>query len=179
MNPLKKLTSETNLTVAEYDAPTHLKHRPIFMLPYEPFDGPEPKDTDAKYISIGLAQWRDADVDDPYSISAKVWRYSDESKKWSRMSEELPLHRVVDLCIFIVTTLFKEKPAFPPNTFENQSEELELKLLEALPEGLNKTKNVLRNRLTVLHHVMTNAGIGWRNLNGAAQTEYKDFPGHL
>ena len=30
-------------------------------------------------------------------ISAKVWRYTGE--KWSRQSEELPLHRVLDLAI--------------------------------------------------------------------------------
>ena len=32
-------------------------------------------------------------------ISAKVWRYTGE--KWSRQSEELPLHRVLDLAILI------------------------------------------------------------------------------
>jgi len=32
-------------------------------------------------------------------ISAKVWRYTGE--KWSRQSEELPLHRVLDLAILV------------------------------------------------------------------------------
>jgi hypothetical protein len=32
-------------------------------------------------------------------ISAKVWRYTGE--KWSRQSEELPMHRVIDLALLI------------------------------------------------------------------------------
>lgn len=32
-------------------------------------------------------------------ISAKVWRYTGE--KWSRQSEEMPLHRVLDLAILV------------------------------------------------------------------------------
>ena len=67
------------------------------MLPYEPFDGPYSGDTDALYLSIGLAQWRD--TDDTYELSAKVWRMPEE--KWSRMSEEIPLHRLADLCILL------------------------------------------------------------------------------
>lgn len=35
-------------------------------------------------------------------ISAKVWRYTGE--KWSRQSEELPLHRVLDLAVLICRT---------------------------------------------------------------------------
>jgi len=41
-----------------------------------------------------LAQWNDRGKID---ISAKVWRYTGE--KWSRQSEELPMHRVLDLAI--------------------------------------------------------------------------------
>lgn len=48
--------------------------------------------TDTKGLSLGLAQWNDRGKVD---ISAKVWRYTGE--KWSRQSEELPLHRVLDL----------------------------------------------------------------------------------
>lgn len=52
--------------------------------------------SDAKGPSLGLAQWNDRGRVD---ISAKVWRYTGE--KWSRQSEELPLHRVLDLAILI------------------------------------------------------------------------------
>ena len=47
-------------------------------------------------MSLGLAQWNDRGKVD---ISAKVWRYTGE--KWSRLSEELPLHRVLDLAILV------------------------------------------------------------------------------
>jgi len=36
-------------------------------------------------------------------ISAKAWRHTGE--KWSRQSEELPLHRVLDLAILVTRTL--------------------------------------------------------------------------
>ncbi len=157
MNTLKKETSETTSTLLNYEPPQHLKHKPIFMLPYEHFDGPYSDDTDAKYLSIGLAQWRDDDVESP--VSAKVWRYAENSEKWSRLSEELPLHRVVDLCIFLVTALFKKNPAFAPKTFENQNEAIELKMLEAIPEGFDRTKSMLKGRLSQLYRVMKEAEI--------------------
>jgi hypothetical protein len=77
--------------------PTSLKHKPVISVPdYERVDGRSAYGTDAKHISLGLAQWNDrGNVD----ISAKVWRHSGE--KWSRQSEELPLHRVLDLAILV------------------------------------------------------------------------------
>ena len=36
-------------------------------------------------------------------ISAKIWRYTGE--KWSRQSEEIPLHRAIDLSIFVCRTM--------------------------------------------------------------------------
>ncbi len=77
--------------------PTHLKHKPVIVSEnYENVDGRYAYDTDAKGLSLGLAQWNDRGRVD---ISAKVWRYTGE--KWSRQSEELPLHRVLDLAILI------------------------------------------------------------------------------
>lgn len=61
---------------------------------YENIDGRKAYNTDAKGLSLGLAQWNDRGKLD---ISAKVWRYTGE--KWSRQSEELPMHRVLDLAI--------------------------------------------------------------------------------
>lgn len=61
---------------------------------YENIDGRKAYNTDAKGLSLGLAQWNDRGKID---ISAKVWRYTGE--KWSRQSEELPMHRVLDLAI--------------------------------------------------------------------------------
>lgn len=80
--------------------PTSLKHKPVIVCEnYENVDGRYAYDTDAKGLSLGLAQWNDRGKVD---ISAKVWRYTGE--KWSRQSEELPLHRVIDLAILICRT---------------------------------------------------------------------------
>lgn len=76
--------------------PTSLKHKPVIVSEeYDKIDG-RILNSDAKGLSIGLAQWNDRGKVD---VSAKIWRYTGE--KWSRQSEEMPLHRVIDLAIFV------------------------------------------------------------------------------
>lgn len=77
--------------------PTTLKHKPVIVSEnYENIDGKYAYNSDAKGLSLGLAQWNDRGKID---ISAKVWRHT--GGKWSRQSEELPLHRVLDLAILV------------------------------------------------------------------------------
>ena len=77
--------------------PTNLMHKPVIVCEnYENIDGRQAYKSDTKGLSLGLAQWNDRGK---VEISAKVWRYTGE--KWSRQSEELPLHRVIDLAILI------------------------------------------------------------------------------
>ena len=77
--------------------PATLKHKPVIVSEnYENIDGRNAYHSDTKGLSLGLAQWNDRGKVD---ISAKVWRYTGE--KWSRQSEELPLHRVIDLAILV------------------------------------------------------------------------------
>jgi hypothetical protein len=79
--------------------PTTLKHKPVIVSEdYDKIDG-RIQNSDTKGLSLGLAQWNDRGKVD---ISAKVWRYTGE--KWSRQSEEMPLHRVIDLAIFLCRT---------------------------------------------------------------------------
>ena len=79
------------------EIPTNLKHKPVIVSEnYENVDGRNAYHSDAKGLSLGLAQWNDRGKVD---VSAKVWRYTGE--KWSRQSEELPMHRVIDLAILI------------------------------------------------------------------------------
>ncbi len=88
------------------DIPTTLKHKPVIVVDnYENVDGRNAYSSDAKGLSLGLAQWNDRGKVD---ISAKVWRHTGE--KWSRQSEELPLYRVLDLAILIARArlYFKE-----------------------------------------------------------------------
>jgi len=80
--------------------PTSLKHKPVITVPdYDGVDGRYAPKSDAKGLSLGLAQWNDRGKVD---ISAKVWRHTGE--KWSRQSEELPIHRVLDLAILVCRT---------------------------------------------------------------------------
>lgn len=81
--------------------PANLKHKPILKIDdYSSIDGNYRKETDARGLSIGLAQWNREGEDD---ISAKVWRYV--NGRWSRQSEELPLHRVLDLAFLICAAI--------------------------------------------------------------------------
>ncbi len=87
--------------------PTELKHKPVIVSEeYDKIDGRLSGNTDAKGLSLGLAQWNDRGKMD---ISAKIWRHTGE--KWSRQSEEMPLHRALDLAILICKTklVFKER----------------------------------------------------------------------
>mgnify|MGYP006972341224 CR=1 FL=1 len=79
------------------EIPINLKHKPVFLCPdYDEVDGREAGNSETKGLSLGLAQWNDRGSVD---ISAKVWRKSGE--RWSRQSEELPIHRVLDLALLI------------------------------------------------------------------------------
>ncbi len=87
--------------------PTTLKHKPVIVSEdYDKIDG-RIQNSDAKGLSIGLAQWNDRGKID---ISAKVWRYTGE--KWSRQSEEMPLHRVIDLAILLCRTKLYFREAY-------------------------------------------------------------------
>lgn len=163
-SPLVKSTAEIAETLLHYPPPTWLKHQAVFMVPYAPFDGPYAENTDAKYLSIGLAQWRNED--DPDALSAKVWRYSGE--KWSRMSEEIPLHRLADLCTLLVKAFYQDHPtnAVTPTavvdagTFENQKEKIELRRMNELPKQFAKENERIKERLRRLRDELVAANLG-------------------
>ena len=95
--------------------PTTLKHKPVIVAEdYGNIDGRTAYQTDTQGLSLGLAQWNDRGKLD---ISAKVWRYTGE--KWSRQSEELPLHRVIDLAILICRSklFFREESYRHPKLY--------------------------------------------------------------
>jgi hypothetical protein len=103
--------------------PRSLKHRPVVLLPYEASDGPYAGQTDCKFLSVGWAQY------DPLSLSVKTMRHTGEGDdgrpgRWSRQSEELPLHRAVDATLLIAETLSaiaaRDSVTLPPGTLENQ-----------------------------------------------------------
>lgn len=102
--------------------PTTLKHKPVITCEnYEQIDGRRAYDSEAKGLSLGLAQWNDRGKVD---ISAKVWRYTGE--KWSRQSEELPLHRVLDLAILVARTQLHFREAYRyPRLYDESSAEID------------------------------------------------------
>ncbi|PLT43683.1 hypothetical protein B8V81_2114 [Paenibacillus pasadenensis] len=88
--------------------PTTLKHKPVLVSEnYSQVDGRYAPDSEAKGLSLGLAQWNDRGKVD---ISAKVWRHT--GGKWSRQSEELPLHRVLDLAILVASGMVHFREAY-------------------------------------------------------------------
>ncbi|OMP74962.1 DUF6530 family protein [[Flexibacter] sp. ATCC 35208] len=78
--------------------PEHLQHKPIIAVnDYDKIDGQYAPNSDAKVLSIGQAQY------DEDEISVKVFRHT--GNNWSRQSEELPLHRTLDLTTLIITSI--------------------------------------------------------------------------
>jgi hypothetical protein len=90
-------------------SPRHLKHKPIVSVnDYDKIDAQYRKKTDIKALSIGTAQY------DSGEISLKVWRHT--GTKWSRQSEELPLHRSIDLNILLLGALMTDIDSGYPKT---------------------------------------------------------------
>ncbi|MFG0212682.1 DUF6530 family protein [Brevibacillus porteri] len=88
--------------------PTNLNHKPVVVSDnYERVDGRLARNTDAKALSLGLAEGSSRRKVD---LSAKVWRY--EGEEWSKQSEELPLHRVLDMSILICRSLAHFRDAY-------------------------------------------------------------------
>ena len=101
--------------------PTNLKHKPVIACEnYANIDGRAAYQTETQGLSLGLAQWNDRGKVD---ISAKVWRYTGE--KWSRQSEELPLHRVLDLAILIAEAELHFREAYRhPKLYDESNPEI-------------------------------------------------------
>lgn len=126
--------------------PQHLKHKPIIAVDnYSKIDGMYANKSVAKALSVGRSQW------DEKQISAKVWRHTtgDDNGKWSRQSEELPLHRVLDLAILIISLYNEsESKTFLNEIILNESE------LEYIKTFLNSNKDHMNKRLKKLQELL-------------------------
>lgn len=78
------------------DVPRYLSHKPIVACEYQKIDG---EDSDAYYLTIGRAQY-----DNESGASVKIFRKGD-SGNWSRQSEEVPITRVSDMAIMLVSSI--------------------------------------------------------------------------
>lgn len=155
--------------------PTTLKHKPVIISDnYEKVDGRSADNTDTKGLSLGLAQWNDRGKVD---ISAKVWRHTGE--KWSRQSEELPLHRILDLAILICRTKQHFKDAYKfPNLYDESNPQIDRiglqgdamtvsickdnehinEDIELFFQALSKNDELLSERLSVLSGMLKEMG---------------------
>jgi hypothetical protein len=136
-----------------------LKHRPVFLVPYAAYDGPYAGATDCLYLSLGWAQY------DPRSASLKTLRHS--GLKWSRQSEEIPVHRAVDLVIVLAHAIramrdgrYLNNINLPPCTFENQTDAVSIQpsavssVAEGEAFGREITSELIQRRLGKLREVL-------------------------
>lgn len=127
-------------------SPKHLSHKPIISVnDYDKIDGLYADDTDAKALSIGKAQYNNSE------ISLKVWRHI--GKKWSRQSEELPIHRNLDLSILFLASLSTDITAHYPqsNLRESIDNDSEVQLIKDYYE---RNKNFIEPRLKELKKLL-------------------------
>lgn len=124
------------------ESPKHLSHKPIISVnDYDKIDAQYINGTDIRALSIGRAQY-DAD-----EISLKVWRHTGE--KWSRQSEELPLHRNIDLNILLLGALMTDIVSGYPKT--NLREEIDnVNDVQLIKDYYKTHKDFLKPRLEEL-----------------------------
>ena len=99
--------------------PEHLSHKPVYAMSYIDFDGIYIGKTDVRYISVGLSTWN------PAHASVKVFRYV--NNRWTRQAEELPLHRIIDMTLFLALTIGASPSrsfTIPASTFTEQTHSL-------------------------------------------------------
>lgn len=158
--------------------PTTLKHKPVIAVEnYENVDGRQAYHSDAKGLSLGLAQWNDRGKVD---ISAKIWRYTGE--KWSRQSEEMPMHRVVDMAILICKAKqhFQDAYRYPKLYNEEdpvidrvglQGDAMTVEVCTGNPmieediklfsDALSRDDELMAERLHLLANLLNNMGYGY------------------
>jgi hypothetical protein len=143
---------------ANQELPRHLEHKPVYAIPYTQFDGHFANQTDCQYLSIGISQWDEED------ISLKTMRHTGD--KWSRQSEELPLHRIIDSTILIAKVLLdceNDRFEIERNTFKNQLSGIEIKkefventtINNDFDNALNRQSNELKERLNSLYNILS------------------------
>lgn len=167
------MAKKSNLDVEKMRIPTTLKHKPVIVCEnYEEIDGKSANNSEAKGLSLGLAQWNDRGKVD---ISGKVWRHT--GGKWSRQSEELPLHRIIDMAILIckskdyvknsdILEYDKENPMLEKVALQGKSMDIEVctdnefidEDIELFVEALSKDDELLDERLSALSKALKDMG---------------------
>jgi hypothetical protein len=128
------------------ESPKHLSHQPIISVNnYSENDAMYANNTDAKALSIGKAQY------DKNQITLKVWRHS--GKKWSRQSEELPIHRNIDLSILFLAAISVDETSHYPKS--NLREEIDSPTeVQKIKEYYEENKKFIEPRLKELKRLL-------------------------
>lgn len=126
-------------------APRHLGHKPLVSVDhYDSMDGQYANNTDAKALSIGHAQY---DYDE---ISMKVWRRP--KNRWSPQSEELPIHRNMDLTILLLNVLLGEESNFAAQDWKISGDEREK---EEIRKYYSEHITILKPRLKEIKELLS------------------------
>ena len=99
-------------------------------------------------MSLGVAQY------DPDEISLKVWRFV--KGKWSRQSEELPIHRNLDLSILFIKTLIEgyNEQSFLVKPDQKLTSHPENGSIQDIMNYYNANKAILEPRLKELKRLL-------------------------
>lgn len=89
----KEIKQTDDKLATSVSVPTHLSHKPIIACDYQEYRNTQ---DDAKFLSFGRAQYNKE------CASVKIFR---RNKKWSRQSEEVPIERVTDMTLMLVSTI--------------------------------------------------------------------------
>lgn len=124
------------------ESPKNLAHNPIISVnDYDEIDSIYTNNSDAKALSIGNAQY------DINEISLKVWRHS--GKKWKRQSEELPIHRNLDLTILFLASILTDINSNYPKSNLREKIDSHIRVQE-IKDYYTKNKQFLYPRLKEL-----------------------------
>jgi hypothetical protein len=128
------------------ESPKNLSHQPIISVnDYDKIDAFYANHTDVKALSIGKAQY------DNDQISLKVWRHTGE--KWSRQSEELPIHRNLDLSILFLAAIATDVSAHYPKS--NLREKIDKPTeVQKIKDYYEKNKQFIEPRLKELKQLL-------------------------
>lgn len=128
------------------NAPEHLNHKPIIAVNnYDSIDAIYANNTDVKALSIGQAQY------DKDELSVKIWRHTGE--KWSRQSEEMPIHRALDLSILTIAAILTDTKAKYPLTSLREEIVDEDRVAE-IRDYYKRNEKMLRPRLEELKKIL-------------------------
>lgn len=142
--------SERNFT---QDIPTWLQHKPVIACSYSELTGNN--EEDAKFISIGRAQYNNK------CASVKIFRYSEDGGRWSRQSEEVPIHRLAYMMqIFlasIIHTQQKGKDSYQSSAHEEIVSPVDMDFLQ---NEINANSEEIINGLAVVHDMLHSINLG-------------------